>query len=65
MRDQGPGLAAAVAADPFRPFVTTKPGGLGLGLSICRTIVQAHGGTLAFDPGVTRGAQAVLALPPP
>jgi C4-dicarboxylate-specific signal transduction histidine kinase len=65
LRDEGPGLAAEVAADPFRPFATTKPNGLGLGLSICRTIVQAHGGTLAFDGAVRRGACAVLALPPP
>jgi hypothetical protein len=65
VRDQGPGLAAAVAADPFRPFATTKPQGLGLGLSICRTIVQAHAGTLAFDAPVRRGARVVLALPPP
>lgn len=65
VRDQGPGLAAAVAADPFRPFATTKPHGLGLGLSICRTIVQSHGGTLAFDDTARRGARVVLALPPP
>ena len=65
VRDQGPGLAVEVAADPFRPFATTKPQGLGLGLSICRTIVQAHGGTLAFDDTVRRGALVVLALPPP
>jgi signal transduction histidine kinase len=65
VRDQGPGLAAEVAADPFRPFATTKAHGLGLGLSICRTIVQAHGGTLAFDDTVRRGARVVLALPPP
>lgn len=63
--DRGPGLAAAVASDPFRPFVTTKAAGLGLGLAICRTIVQAHGGTLAFDDGVRQGVRVVLALPPP
>lgn len=65
VRDEGPGLDPAVAEDPFRPFATTKPGGLGLGLSICRTIVQSHDGTLAFDPTATGGARAVLALPPP
>ena len=63
--DRGPGFAEAVADDPFRPFVTTKVNGLGLGLSICRTIVQAHGGTLVFDTNVAQGARAVLALPPP
>jgi signal transduction histidine kinase len=65
VEDRGPGLPAETAADPFRPFATTKATGLGLGLSICRTIVQGHRGTLAFDPGRTRGARVVLALPPP
>lgn len=65
VRDEGPGLDPAVAEDPFRPFATTKANGLGLGLSICRTLVQAHGGALAFDPGVREGARVVLALPPP
>jgi signal transduction histidine kinase len=65
VQDLGPGLAAAVAEDPFRPFATTKPGGLGLGLSICRTIVEAHGGTLGFDGDAREGATVILALPPP
>ncbi|TPE46944.1 sensor histidine kinase [Amaricoccus solimangrovi] len=70
VRDRGPGLAAEVAADPFRPFATTKTHGLGLGLSICQTIAEAHGGTLRFeDPGAGGGtgggARAVLALPAP
>lgn len=65
VEDLGPGLPAETAADPFRPFATTKATGLGLGLSICRTIVQGHGGTLAFDPERPCGARVVLALPPP
>jgi signal transduction histidine kinase len=63
--DNGRGLSADIRVNPFRPFTTTKPQGLGLGLSICRTIAQSHGATLAFDDGVSRGARVVLALPPP
>lgn len=44
--DTGPGLPQAVRAKLFEPFVTSKPRGLGIGLSICRVIVEAHGGQL-------------------
>jgi two-component system sensor kinase FixL len=51
--DTGPGLPEEVAARLFEPFVTTKPEGMGVGLSICQTIVEAHGGRLAAraNPG--------------
>lgn len=63
--DRGPGVAPGTAADAFKPFISTKPDGLGFGLSICRYIAQAHGGRLAFDEAATRGARVVLSLPPP
>jgi C4-dicarboxylate-specific signal transduction histidine kinase len=62
--DRGPGLSAEMRTKAFQPFVSTKPNGLGLGLSICRSIALAHGGTLAFDEQKQKGAQIVLALPP-
>ena len=54
--DSGPGLAPAVAAQLFQPFVTTKEKGMGLGLSICRTIVEAHGGKIWVDAPSQGGA---------
>ncbi len=46
VEDTGPGLAPEVAAQLFQPFVTTKKHGMGVGLSICRTIVESHGGKI-------------------
>jgi PAS domain S-box-containing protein len=48
--DTGPGVAPEITGQLFDPFVTTKPRGMGLGLSICRTIVAAHGGELRNEP---------------
>lgn len=47
--DAGPGIAADVAQRLFTPFFTTKPEGMGLGLSLCRTVVEQHGGAMDFD----------------
>jgi two-component system sensor kinase FixL len=48
--DTGPGLAPEVSAQLFQPFVTTKKQGMGVGLSICRTIVESHGGHIWAEP---------------
>jgi PAS domain S-box-containing protein len=56
VRDSGPGFAPAALERVFEAFYTTKPGGLGLGLSICRSIIEAHNGRLWAIPNVPRGA---------
>ncbi len=61
--DTGPGIAAEVADRLFHPFVTTKQSGMGVGLSICRTIVEAHGGRLDVERNVAGGATFRLTLP--
>jgi two-component system sensor kinase FixL len=65
VQDNGPGLDATQLARVFENFYTTKPSGLGLGLSICRSLARAHGGELrAQDPAPgERGAAFLLSLP--
>jgi PAS domain S-box-containing protein len=56
VRDSGPAFAPAALERVFEAFYTTKPSGLGLGLSICRSIIEAHNGQLWASPNVPRGA---------
>ncbi|HEV7389595.1 MAG TPA: ATP-binding protein, partial [Gemmatimonadaceae bacterium] len=62
VRDCGSGIASAALASIFEPFVTTKRDGLGLGLSICRSIVVAHGGRMWAVNNPERGATFVVSL---
>ena len=61
--DTGPGIAADVLPRIFDPYFTTKSGGLGLGLTIARRIVQAHGGALEVDSAPGAGARFAVRLP--
>ncbi|HTC07148.1 MAG TPA: PAS domain-containing protein [Acetobacteraceae bacterium] len=67
VRDSGPGIDPAAEDRLFKPFVTTKPNGMGMGLSICRSIVEAHGGRIWANsdaaPGKKRGADFRFTLP--
>lgn len=61
--DTGCGMTPDLAARVFRPFVTTKPGGTGLGLATARKIVAAHGGTIAVQSEPGRGTMFTVRLP--
>jgi C4-dicarboxylate-specific signal transduction histidine kinase len=63
VKDTGPGLAPASLEQLFAPFYTTKPGGLGMGLSISRSIVEAHGGRLWVTANPPRGVVFQFTLP--
>ncbi|GLQ56632.1 PAS domain-containing sensor histidine kinase [Devosia nitrariae] len=61
--DTGTGLTAEVAQQLFRPFVSTKPGGMGIGLSISKRIIEAHGGSIDARGNSSGGATFVFTLP--
>jgi signal transduction histidine kinase len=63
VQDTGPGLSAETLPRLFEPFYTTKPAGMGMGLSICRSIVEAHGGRLWATGCEPRGALFQFTIP--
>ena len=62
IEDNGPGIPGANETSPFDAFNSTKPGGMGLGLSICQTIMDAHGTTIEYTPSTRGGAAFTFTL---
>jgi signal transduction histidine kinase len=63
VKDTGAGTDPAFAERMFQPFFTTKPDGLGMGLAICRSVVEAHGGRLWLSPRTPHGADVFFTVP--
>jgi len=63
VQDSGPGLKPESVERLFEPFHTTKPGGMGMGLSICRSIIEAHGGRVWATTNIPQGAVLQFILP--
>lgn len=63
VRDNGPGIKSEVVNNLFDPFITSKPQGMGLGLSISHGIIEAHGGKLTLNPDYRGGAEFNFYLP--
>ena len=61
--DQGSGIPPEVAEQLFTPFFTTKHEGMGLGLSMCRTVLEQHGGELRYRSNIPHGTVFTFSLP--
>ena len=61
--DNGPGISVAMAELLFEPYQTSKESGMGMGLSISRSIVEAHNGRLWVDKGRQQGAMLCMTIP--
>lgn len=62
LADQGPGIPDDILGQLFKPMVTTKATGMGVGLSICRTIVESHGGKIRAENAPTGGARFIFTI---
>lgn len=63
IEDTGSGIDTEVRERLFSPFFTTKTNGMGMGLSICRSIMEAHGGSIALDAAAATGTRFLITLP--
>ena len=63
VQDSGVGIAVDKLESIFEPFVTSKPEGLGIGLSLCRSIIKRHGGVISAGNNPDRGATFSITLP--
>lgn len=63
IEDTGAGISETLAPQLFQPFITSKQAGMGIGLSICRTIIEAHGGRIWFEPRPDGGTIFGFTLP--
>ncbi len=63
VEDEGPGIAPQIRERLFQPFATTRTSGAGLGLAICKKIMDSHGGSIRVASDVAKGARVILAFP--